>query len=161
MRASFASLAVVTALASATPVVAKDRVLKPGKAAVVGMAPERLAAAAAILKDEIASGRIQGTSIFVARRGSIVLHETFGRRGPEQDSPPVAKDTPFNIASITKPFTVAALMRLVEDGQVCLGDPLQKYLPEFKGKDHEKVRVQDILSHVSGLPDMLPDNEEL
>src|SRR5262249_28700201 len=67
----------------------------------------------------------------------------------------------YLLASITKPVTVTALMLLVERGQVSLADPVQKYLPEFRGPDHEKVRVKDLLTHTSGLPDMLPENVKL
>ena len=52
-------------------------------------------------------------------------------------------------------------MLLVERGQVSLNDPVQKYLPEFQGPGREKVRVQDLLTHTSGLPDMLPENVKL
>ena len=50
---------------------------------------------------------------------------------------------PLLLASITKPFTVTALMLLVERGQISLTEPVQKYLPEFQGPGREKVRVQD------------------
>ncbi len=52
-------------------------------------------------------------------------------------------------------------MLLVERGQVSLGDPVQKYLPEFQGPGREKVRVKDLLTHTAGLPDMLPENVKL
>ena len=67
----------------------------------------------------------------------------------------------YILASITKPVTVLMLMLLVERGQVSLTDPVQKYLPEFQGPGREKVRVQDLLTHTSGLPDMLPENVKL
>src|SRR5205807_6366678 len=69
--------------------------------------------------------------------------------------------TVYILASITKPVTVTALMLLVERGQVSLTDPVQKYLPEFQGPGRDKVRVQDLLTHTSGLPDMLPENVQL
>ncbi|MBK5294943.1 MAG: beta-lactamase family protein, partial [Acidobacteriia bacterium] len=54
-----------------------------------------------------------------------------------------------------------ALMLLVERGMVSLDDPVSRYLPEFKGDDRKNTRVRDLLSHTSGLPDMLPENTEL
>jgi beta-lactamase class C len=52
-------------------------------------------------------------------------------------------------------------MLLVERGLVSLADPVEKYLPEFKGPGRDKVHVKDLLTHTSGLPDMLPENIKL
>lgn len=80
---------------------------------------------------------------------------------------PMAKDSLFWIASMSKPITGAAFMMLVDEGKVSLDDPVEKYLPEFKGqmviaeKDGEHVllkkpkhpiTVRNVLSHTSGLP---------
>src|SRR4029078_12664086 len=46
-------------------------------------------------------------------------------------------------------------------GEISLADPVQTYLPEFKGPGRDKVRVLDLLAHTSGLPDMLPENVKL
>jgi len=140
---------------------ATDRVLKIGEANEVGMSTDRLERAAGILEEETRSGRVLAASILVARQGLIVLHRGTGKLSPEPTSPSAKPDTIYFLASITKPVTATALMLLVERGMVCLSDPVQKYLPEFKGYEKEKVRVQDLLSHVSGMPDMLPENVRL
>ncbi|HYM09205.1 MAG TPA: serine hydrolase domain-containing protein, partial [Bryobacterales bacterium] len=110
---------------------------------------------------EVEQGRVLAASILVARRGKIVLHRGFGHMRPGPDAPPATPDTVFLLASITKPVTASALMLLVERGQVSLGDPVEHYLPEFRGDERAKVRVRDLLSHTSGMPDMLPENTEL
>jgi len=76
-------------------------------------------------------------------------------------------DALFWIASQSKPMTAAALMMIVEEGKLSLDDPVEKYLPEFKGQllavehdsDHtllqrpkHPITVREILSHTSGLP---------
>lgn len=76
-------------------------------------------------------------------------------------------DALFWIASQSKPLTATALMMLVDEGKVRVEDPVEKYLPEFKGQmlaveqneDHVLLRkparpitVKDVLSHTSGLP---------
>lgn len=75
-------------------------------------------------------------------------------------------DAIFWIASMSKPITAAAFMMLVDEGKVSLDDPVEKYLPEFKGqwvaveKDKEHmllkpappITVRQVLSHTSGLP---------
>jgi CubicO group peptidase (beta-lactamase class C family) len=140
---------------------AEDRVLKPGKPEQVGMSGARLDLVNQILTEETKSGRVTAASVLVARRGIIVLRGGWGKLAPDAASPKAGAETVYILASITKPVTVTALMLLVERGQVSLSDPVQKYLPEFQGPGRDKVRVQDLLTHTSGLPDMLPENVKL
>lgn len=80
---------------------------------------------------------------------------------------PMTEDAIFWIASMSKPMTATAFMMLVDEGRVGLDDPVEKYLPEFKGqmviaeKDGEHallkkpkhpITVRNVLSHTSGLP---------
>ena len=140
---------------------AEDRVLQIGKPEQVGMSGSRLEIVSQILTEETESRRVTAASVLVARRGVIVLRGGWGTLAPAAGSPPAGPETVYILASITKPVTVTALLLLVERGQVSLTDPVQKYLPEFQGPGREKVRVQDLLTHVSGLPDMLPENVAL
>lgn len=140
---------------------AEDRVLKIGKAEQVGMSGPRLERVSQILMDETKSGRVTAASVLVARRGIIVLRGGWGTLAPDVASAKAGPETVYILASISKPVTVLMLMLLVERGLVSLNDPVQKYLPEFKGPSREKVRVQDLLTHTSGLPDMLPENVKL
>lgn len=140
---------------------AEDRVLKTGKSADVGMSARRLERVNEILSEEAKSGRVTAASVLVARRGVIVLRGGWGKLNPEPDSAMVGPDTVYIIASISKPITYLMLMLLVERGEISLNDPVQKYLPEFKGPGRDQVRVQDLLTHTSGLPDMLPENIKL
>jgi len=153
-----AALALTISAASSR---AEDRVLKPGKPEQVGMSGSRLEIVSQILTEETRSRRLTAASVLVARRGIIVLRGGWGTLAPESASPKAGPETVYILASITKPVTVTALMLLVERGQVSLTDPVQKYLPEFQGPGREKVRVQDLLTHTSGLPDMLPENVKL
>jgi CubicO group peptidase (beta-lactamase class C family) len=73
----------------------------------------------------------------------------------------MGKDSMFWIASMTKPMTAMAVMMLVEEGKVKLDDPLEKFVPEFKGiqlktaqglvAPQRLVTVKDLLTHVSGI----------
>lgn len=135
--------------------------LRTADPSAAGMSAARLAHAARLLEAETSSGRILAASLLVARDERIVLHQAFGRIGPNPGARPTAPDTIFLLASITKPVTACALMLLVERGLVSLDDPVSRYLPEFKGEDRQAARVRDLLSHTSGLPDMLPENIEL
>jgi CubicO group peptidase (beta-lactamase class C family) len=126
-------------MAHALPISAPD---------VQGMSSRQLAHASALLAAEVSAGRVGAASMLVARNGHVVLHAGHG-------APP---DAVFLLASISKPVNAVALMLLVERGLVALDDPVSRYLPEFTGGDRERVRVRDLLTHTSGLPDMLPDN---
>jgi CubicO group peptidase (beta-lactamase class C family) len=155
-------LLVVLALTmSAASSRAQDRMLKAGKPEQVGMSGMRLEIVNQILTQETKSGRVTAASVLVARRGIIVLRGGWGTLAPDAASPRAGPERVYILASITKPVTVTALMLLVERGQVCLTDPVQKYLPEFQGPGRDKVRVKDLLTHTSGLPDMLPENVKL
>ena len=58
-------------------------------------------------------------------------------------------------------MTVAALMTLYDQGKFRLDDPVRKFLPEFTGAARDRITVQQLLTHVSGLPDQLPENAAL
>jgi len=79
---------------------------------------------------------------------------------------PMAPDSLFWIASMSKPITTAAFMMLVDEGKVKVDDPVEKYLPEFKGqmviaeqddahillrKPKHPILIRNIMSHTSGL----------
>src|SRR5262245_60033873 len=154
-------MAVLSLTISAASSRAEDRVLKIGKPEQVGMSGPRLEWVNQILAEETTSRRVTAASVLVARRGIIVLRGGWGTLAPGAASPKAGPETVYILASITKPVTVTALMLSVERGQVSLADPVQKYLPEFQGPNRDKVRVQDLLTHTSGLPDMLPENVKL
>lgn len=154
-------VATLTVVMFTGPLQADDRVLRAGRPEQVGMSARRLGLVDEILSDETKSGRVTAASVLVARRGVIVLRGGWGTLTPEYGSARAGPETVYILASITKPITVLMLMLLVERGQVSLSDTVQKYLPEFQGPGRDKVRVQDLLTHTAGLPDMLPENVQL
>lgn len=135
--------------------------LQEGPPASVGMSQQQLDAAASILAEQLDSGPVTAASIVVARRNRIVLARGFGKLSHDAEAPRVRPDSIFLLASITKPVTGCALMILVDRGLVSLDDPVSHYLPEFQGGERARVTVRNLLSHISGLPDMLPQNREL
>lgn len=135
--------------------------LQEGPPASVGMSQQQLDAAASILAEQLDSGPVTSASIVVARRNRIVLARGFGKLSHDAEAPRVRPDSIFLLASITKPVTGCALMILVDRGLVSLDDPVSHYLPEFQGGERARVTVRNLLSHTSGLPDMLPRNREL
>lgn len=126
--------------------------------AQLDLSPEALEGAGQLLASAIAAGQLSAASLVVARRGALAFARGYGQLRPEAGAPAVEADSVFLLASITKPVTVCALMRLVDRGLISLDDPVGQYLPEFWGGERPQVRVRHLLSHTSGLPDMLPEN---
>ena len=104
---------------------------------------------------------IPGGAILVGRKGKIVEPQFFGRQGPEPKAEPIRRDGMFLLASISKPLTYLGAMILVERGLLNLSDTVTRYIPEFAAHHKEDTLVQHLLTHTSGMPDMLPDNAEL
>ncbi len=135
--------------------------LTAGSSAEVGMCADALERASATLETAIAGGQIGAASLTVARRGKTIMSRGYGHMRPEAGAAKVEADAVFLLASITKPITAWALMLLAERGLVSLDDPVVRYLPEYTGGLRAEVKVRHLLSHTSGMPDMLPENTEL
>src|SRR5262249_53568310 len=67
----------------------------------------------------------------------------------------------FLLGSISKPINVAAVMTQFDRGKFGLDDRVKKFLPAFTGDGREDVTIRHLLTHVSGLPDQLVNNNEL
>ena len=68
---------------------------------------------------------------------------------------PMAADSVFWIASMTKPITATAVMMMQDEGKLSVDDPVSKYLPEFTG-DKAGITIKQCLTHSSGLSDLTP-----
>ena len=115
------------------------------------------------LQPFVESGSLAGAVTVVANKDKVLSLETVGFMdvGAKQA---MKTDSLFWIASMSKPITGTALMLLVDEGQVKLDDPIEKYLPEFKElqvtvansaelkKPSRLVTVRDVMSHTSGMP---------
>jgi CubicO group peptidase (beta-lactamase class C family) len=100
--------------------------------------------------------RIPGLQLAVVRHGRIAKLASYGVANV-QDSVPVMTQTRFFINSITKAFVGVAAMQLVEAGRLDLGAPVGRYLPELPAAWHP-VTVRQLLTHTSGLPDIMPED---
>ncbi|HHX63808.1 MAG TPA: beta-lactamase family protein [Chloroflexi bacterium] len=127
----------------------------------IGLSTERLERVYDRLDDAVRSGHIPAAAIMVGRYGRCVAPRYFGRSRLAADGPPVDEDTLFLVASVTKPVVVTAAMRLVEGGLLALDDAVTEYVPEFAVRGKEETRIRHLMTHTSGLPDMLPENVEL
>jgi CubicO group peptidase (beta-lactamase class C family) len=123
---------------------------------------------AARLQPFVDSNTLAGAVTLVASKDKVLALDAVGYADIAARKP-MRTDCLFWIASMTKPMTAAAAMMLVDEGKVRLDDPVEKYLPEFRGQmvaverddNHMLLRrpahpitVREVLSHTSGLPFM-------
>jgi len=113
---------------------------------------ERLEEAVAVLERATTEGQVAAAVLHVIQR-EISFTRSFGKAQNE--------DAMFLLGSISKPISMTALMALFDRGEFKLDDPLKKFIPQFQGGDRERVTMQHLLTHVSGLPDQLAGNDEL
>lgn len=93
---------------------------------------------------------VAGFTIAVGQGDELLLDRAYGVSDPGS-STPLNPDAPLRISSITKQFTAAAILRLVEQGRVDLDAPIQEYLPDFATAGNA-ITVRHLLTHTSGLP---------
>src|SRR5579863_739479 len=123
--------------------------------------PARWQAALSLIRNWCAEGQIPAAAITVSGQGTSTGVQFFGHQTLAADSPPLREDAIFLIASITKPIVATAVLLLVERGLVALDDRVEQYIPAFGREGKHAVTLRHLLTHTSGLPDMLPENIEL
>ena len=141
-----------------------------------GMSAARLARIPVRMKEFVADGKTAGVVTLIARHGHVASLDAVGYQDLESKTP-MHIDTIFRLASVTKPVTCAGIMMLVDEGRVSVIDPVEKFLPEFKGlklnpcgtragyncelvTPSRLVTVLDLMTHTSGLPGGAPASGE-
>jgi beta-N-acetylhexosaminidase len=120
--------------------------------AALGFDSTRLAGVVEYLRGQADSGAFPGAVLAVGRHGRLALLAAAGRYATD-DPRPVDPAALYDLASLTKVVGLTtACMLLVDDGQLALDAPVQRYLPAFPGVDKERVTVRHLLTHASGLP---------
>lgn len=130
-----------------------------------GFSSARLEFLKAMFQREIDAKRMPGCVIGITRGGQLAWLEALGARDPKSGQA-MTTDCVFSIASMTKLMTSVAIMQLFEEGQLLLGDPVEKFLPELANLKvaefasdgslmtrpaRRQPTVQDLLRHTSGL----------
>lgn len=111
----------------------------------------QLESAISLLETACQSGELSTACLLVQKR-DFSLIRSFGNG---------QRRAVFLLASISKPLTATGVMVLIDRGALSLSDPVRKFVPEFAGGERDLVTVRHLLTHTSGLPDMLPENIEL
>lgn len=129
-------------------------------------APKGRSVIAAAVQPFVESHALAGAVALVADKDKVLSVDAVGYEDVAAERP-MRADSLFWIASMSKTITAAAVMMLVDEGKVAVDDPVEKYLPEFKGqmvtaekddahillkKPVHPITVRNVLSHTSGLP---------
>lgn len=142
----------------------------------VGLSSERLGRIHDAIERHLKAGDFSGAVTLVARKGRIAHFEAQGR-SDLKSSTPMSTDAIFRIASMSKPITAAAILILMEEGQLRLSDPVSRFIPELKAlkvavpiesgpgpaaagpaepqfytmPSSREITIRDLLTHTSGL----------
>ncbi|MGH1470571.1 MAG: serine hydrolase domain-containing protein [Cellvibrionaceae bacterium] len=141
-------------------------ILVPSFASAEKIEKARLDAIAADLQARVDDGKLAGVVALVAKDGEVQMNQAFGYRDLE-NKVPMTTDSIFRIFSMTKPVAGTALMMLFDEGKFQLSDPVEKYIPEFKGMQVYKgvkedgsfdavpsehpMTIRELMSHTGGL----------
>ena len=115
----------------------------------------KLDSVVAYLRTQVDSA-FPGAVVAVGNHSRLALLSAVGHYGVD-DPRPMTTATVFDLASLTKVIGLTtACMLLVDQHKLDLNTPVQRYLPEFTGKDKNKVTIRHLLTHSSGLPAWRP-----
>ncbi|MBF0495654.1 MAG: beta-lactamase family protein, partial [Deltaproteobacteria bacterium] len=140
---------------------------------------ERLTRIDKLMHQHVDEKKIAGGVVLIARKGKIVYFKEFGMMDTDK---PMQKDTIFRLASMSKPFTSAAVAILCEEGKLAMSSPISAYIPEFSSPKvitltpegtnpnyklvpaKREITVRDLLSHEAGITyrffaDWFPDQK--
>ena len=90
-----------------------------------------------------------------AEKGKVISKGAVGFRDPG-DTQPITEDTIFQLASVSKQFTAAAVMLMIRKGAFSLEDEITKFFPEIP---YPGVTVRHLLTHTGGVPDYFDDED--
>ncbi|WP_353722300.1 serine hydrolase domain-containing protein [Dyadobacter sp. 676] len=90
-------------------------------------------------------------NVLVVQKGRILYQNSFGFAHMKAKDTLTA-DSRFQLASLSKPFTAVAVLKLIQEGRVALDDSVQRFFPDFP---YHGVKVDMLLSHRSGLPNYI------
>ena len=102
------------------------------------------------LEDCVRKGAFPGAVYTIGNAKGVLAQGFTGKMGEGYGD--VNQDTIYDLASVTKPVACLGLMKLFEDGEVCLDNRMDKFLPEYKGMPKGATTVFELLTHTSVIP---------
>ena len=140
-----------TGCASLTPSLQSPR-LTMGKPKDVGIDPSVIRQMEQRIETAIKEQITPGAVLMAGHRGTIIEEQAFGNSRLQPSPEPMMNDAIFDLASLSKVFgTATASMLLIEEGKLRLSDRVSAIIPEFAANDKSEVRVEDLMTHRSGL----------
>jgi CubicO group peptidase (beta-lactamase class C family) len=126
----------------------------------VGLSSDSLALIAGIVDEMISDRAAPGCQVLVAKDGKVVFEQAFGHFTYDTSRRVRLTDL-YDLASITKvAASTMSLMRLADDGKLCLDATLGEYLPDIGNTNKASLQVSSVLAHVAGLVAWIPFYEE-
>lgn len=113
--------------------------------------PDLVAALDSAAQAHAADSTVAGISVAVTRGSESLLHKGYGQADVELDVP-TPRDAIYEVGSITKQFTAAAILQLAAKDSIDLDAPINEYLSDYDTRGH-RVTVRQLLYHTSGLRD--------
>ncbi len=98
------------------------------------------------------AGRFSG-GVLVARGDQVLFRQVYGMANHEQGVP-LALDSKFRLASVSKQFTAAAILKLQDEGKLTIADPVCQWVQPCPDA-WAPIRITHLLSHTSGIPDLM------
>jgi CubicO group peptidase (beta-lactamase class C family) len=155
-RRSRLVLVVIALIGGRAGLRAQDPVVSPES---VGFSADGLKAFQRTMRALVDDSKLAGVTTLVARHGKVVHVDAYGVRDLATKKP-VATDTIFRLASMTKPIVGVAMMMLWEQGKWTLDDPVAKHIPEFAGlkvatpngevPQAKPMTMRQLMSHTAG-----------
>jgi CubicO group peptidase (beta-lactamase class C family)/uncharacterized membrane protein len=153
---SVLAVGLLAAQVTTEPSAAQQRIrrIQDGLIPVVIVEGQSLSSQTTKLTDRMAALRVPGVSVAVIHAGKIEWAGGFGVT--KIGGPPVTPETMFQAASISKPVTAIAVLRMVEAGELNLDTDVNQYLKTWKVPDNEftakrKVTLRELLTHTAGV----------
>src|SRR6185503_18763918 len=160
MTRAFSIIFAVATAALAAPSAPHGRLLAESGQADRARLTDAYAEVDRLVHDFIARRHVPGAAWGVIVDGRLAHTGTAGLRDVETKAP-VAADTVFRIASMTKSFTAMSILKLRDEGKLSLDDAAERYVPELNGlkyptADSPRITIRHLLSHAEGFPEDNP-----
>ena len=140
----------------------REMTLRAARPEQAGFRADGLAELDHVLDSAVAEKAFPGGVAAVGKDGALVYLRAVGKLSYDADAAPVATDTLYDLASLTKVVvTTTMAMMLVDEGLLDLDKPVRAFLPRFRGGAKDTVTVRQLLTHSSGIDWWAPLYKEL
>lgn len=129
-------------------------IFSPAAAQAQAITPAEAAQIDRIVASSLQATGVPSASVAIVRGGEIVFAKAYGKQSETRRV--ASADLPYQIASVSKQFTAAAMLLLEDEGKLSLDDKVSQYLPGISGGD--RIALRQLLSHTSGLQDYWPQD---